>query len=134
VTMSEVASPNFKLDGIPSHLRDPKTNWFKNDFEVTSTLRENNPLLPRSTFLKASSGRYSSDLHVPGGRTTAKNPTGMTETYRRTLPVIKATDLSQVIQSAPPSQLVGFIVVDFSPSIFFQWSSSSSSSSPHSSL
>jgi len=109
-SQSGLDSPTFQSDGIPDHLRDPKTNGFKNNFEISNTLRDHNPMLPRSQALKISSGRYSSDLPIPGGRVTSKNPTGMSECRRRPLEVIKANDLPDLVQRSASQLLVVFCV------------------------
>mmetsp|Transcript_45777 Transcript_45777/g.58790 ORF Transcript_45777/g.58790 Transcript_45777/m.58790 type:complete len:417 (+) Transcript_45777:45-1295(+) len=67
-------------------------------------------MLPRSQALKISSGRYSSDLPIPGGRVTSKNPTGMSECRRRPLEVIKANDLPDLVQRSASQLLVVFCV------------------------
>ena len=88
-----------RLDGIPDHLRDLRTGGFKNDFEVKAAVLAANPLLPRTSLLKTSSGRYSMDLVVPGkGRAHSRNPTGKAESLRRPLPAVRADDLETFLR------------------------------------
>jgi hypothetical protein len=98
-----------KLDGIPDHLRDKKTGDFIRDFEVTNALKHQNPLLPRTGVLNATSGRYSMDLQVPGGNAHALNPTGKAESLRLPLPTVPggASQLEDFVANrVPPTQLV----------------------------
>lgn len=101
-----------RLDGIPDHLRNPKTGAFKSDFDVRFAIAHANPLLPRTSLLTQSSGRYAGDLMVPGGTVSALNPTGKVEPNRARLLAVKGHELEGFLKDqCPLAQVVGVVCV-----------------------
>jgi len=101
-----------RLDGIPDHLRNPKTGGFKSDFDVRLAIARANPLLPRTSLLTQSSGRYADDLMVPGGTVSALNPTGRVEPNRARLMTVKGHELEGFLKDqCHLTQVVGVVCV-----------------------
>ena len=101
-----------RLDGIPDHLRNPKTGAFKSNFDVRLAIAHANPLLPRTSLLTQSSGRYADDLMVPGGTVSALNPTGKVEPNRARLLAVKGHELEGFLtDQCPLAQVVGVVCV-----------------------
>ncbi|KAJ1449923.1 FAM194 protein-domain-containing protein [Pelagophyceae sp. CCMP2097] len=71
--------------------------WEKTAFDLHVALMGANPLLPRSDVLCAASGRYADDIRVPGGKASAANPTGKTESCRLALRAVAPQDLPKYV-------------------------------------
>jgi len=84
---------------IRKTLLNEKGSW-RNDLEIRLALLEENPLLPRTSVLNDTSGRYTRNLIIPGGRRTAKNPTGMTEAPGTSIPDLPIKDIDSFIRGS----------------------------------
>lgn len=69
--------------------------------ELKREIMGRNPLLARTALLRDASGRYCEDIVVPGGATTATNPTGKRESGREVLPLVAPERLADYAQRFP---------------------------------